>query len=129
MPQTPSGSYKDATRPPAHPRTRLLHDDAYSDNGTFTPIASRPVSPGGSDSHSDQPSSTGGSVLRRSKWLTRTAATTSVAEEAGVKRPWLMYVSYYVPVIAWVGRYEWSFLVGDVAAGGACPLPRSPRPR
>jgi len=97
----------------ADPRARLLQElnDNASDNGTFTPIGSRPAS-----SDDSVRSGGGGSAPKRS-WLQRATTTTVLAEEAGVKRPWLMYLSYYIPCIAWVQKYQWSFFMGDVAAG------------
>jgi hypothetical protein len=106
-----------------NPRTRLLselYSDNISDNGTFsTPIGSpRPGSPVDCTS-SIRSGRSGRAVSIRNKpgWVRRATMTTNIAEEAGVKRPWLMYLSYYIPCIAWVGHYQWSFLVGDVAAG------------
>ena len=118
------GSSKDtsAASKPHHraidQRTRLLqglHDNA-SDNGTFTPIDSRPASPG------DSVRSGSGGLPPKRTWLERATTTTVLAEEAGVKRPWLMYLSYYIPCIAWVQKYQWSFFMGDVAAGSKSTL-------
>lgn len=115
------GSSKDAKLPlPPHianPRTRLLHDNV-SDNGTFSPIGSLPSS-AGSSVRSGRLGGGGSSPAGNHKqnWRQRAATTTNLAEEAGVKYPWLMYMSYYIPCISWVGRYEWSFFVGDLAAG------------
>ncbi|KAI5809265.1 sulfate transporter family-domain-containing protein [Pyronema omphalodes] len=101
---SPPGSSKGVKPPgrPADPRTRLLAEYTQdADNGTFS---SRPTSPGGS-------------VSSGSNWFKRATTTATLAEGAGVKHPWLMYLSYYIPCIGWVGHYQWSFLIGDIAAG------------
>lgn len=61
----------------------------------------------------------GGGIL-----LKRKTTTARMAEEAGVTRPWLMYASYYIPSIGWIGNYQWSYLLGDVVAGGELCLTR-----
>ncbi|KAF8532838.1 sulfate transporter family-domain-containing protein [Trichophaea hybrida] len=124
------GSSKDAKLPPPHfanPRTRLLYDNV-SDNGTFSPFGGSLPSSAGSSVRSGRIGGGGGSGggnggsgsgggTQKQNWRQRAATTTNLAEEAGVKYPWLMYMSYYIPCIAWVRRYEWSHLVGDIAAG------------
>lgn len=101
---SPPGSSKGVKPPgkPADPRTRLLSEYTQdADNGTF----------------SSRPTSSGGSVSSGLNWFKRATTTATLAEGAGVKHPWLMYLSYYIPCIGWVGHYQWSFLIGDVAAG------------
>lgn len=116
----PSGS---RPRGEPNPLTRLLvqRRDNASDHGTFSSDdETRPGTPqvSGSGSgegsiHSTTEARLGGSIL-----LKRKTTTARMAEEAGVTRPWLMYASYYIPSIGWVGKYQWSFLLGDVVAGG-----------
>ena len=105
------GSSRNSPAPRPHyadPRTRLLSElNDSADNGTFTSGSSRPSSPGSTRS---------GPTLKPGL-LNRAATTISRAEEAGVRHPWLMYMSYYVPSISWVAAYEWRFLPGDIAAG------------
>ncbi|KAA8906629.1 putative sulfate transporter [Sphaerosporella brunnea] len=112
---SPPGSSTGSSAPmkrPLDPRARLLSEefhDGIADHGTFSPtsIGSRPESP------------SGGSVRSgfTPGFIKRAAATAERAEEAGVKRPWLMYMSYYIPCIAWVQQYKMWYLIGDIAAG------------
>jgi hypothetical protein len=107
---------------PADPRTRLLAelpDGGAGDHGTF----SRPESSNSSIRSGGRPP-----TLPTPSWIKRAVTTTERAEEAGVKRPWLMYLSYYIPCIAWVQQYKMQYLVGDVAAGSKLsllPLPEA----
>lgn len=104
---------KDSRRPPDL-RTSLLSTRDTSDLGTFT-VPSSPVNESANESVLGESVRSGSS---KKGWLHRAATTTALAEDAGVRRPWLMYISYYIPFIAWVGEYQWSFLLGDVVAGG-----------
>lgn len=113
---TPSGS-----RPSrgANPLTRLLAVDGNtSDHGTFTSSDddTRPGTPVASV-HLGPEVRMGGGIL-----LKRKTTTARMAEEAGVTRPWLMYASYYIPSIGWLGTYQWSYLLGDVVAGSEFAL-------
>lgn len=116
---TPSGSRpsRDAHQP--NPLTRLLAVDGNtSDHGTFTSSddETRPGTPVASV-HLGPEVRMGGGIL-----LKRKTTTARMAEEAGVTRPWLMYASYYIPSIGWMGTYQWSYLLGDVVAGGEFTL-------
>lgn len=114
---TPSGSRPSRGAHQPNPLTRLLaerSDGNTSDHGTFTSSddETRPGTPVAS-MHSGSEVRMGGGIL-----LKRKTTTTRMAQEAGVTRPWLMYASYYIPSIGWMGTYQWSYLVGDVVAGG-----------
>lgn len=111
----------------ADPLTRLLRDsEGSADHGTFTSQHFRDSRPG---SPRVVPTTTGPEptdsirlgLSRPATFLKRATATAELAENAGVKRPWLMYMSYYIPCIGWIGRYKWSYLLGDVVAGGLFP--------
>lgn len=116
-------------RSAADPRTRLLSQAASpatsTEHGTFrfepSPSGSRPSSP--SVRTSANPSNALRAVLPSTSWLKRAATTTELARESGVRHPRVMYASYYIPSIAWIGRYEWSYLVGDVVAGSTLFVP------
>ena len=106
-----------------NPLTRLLRETEGS-HGTFDINNSRPGSPfivpatsGLEPTDSILGGRLGPSLLKRA------TATAELAEGAGVKRPWLMYLSYYIPCIAWIGRYRWNYFIGDLVAGGWYPLP------
>ena len=108
----------------ADPRTRLLselHDRSASDHGTFTLGGAGSCQSSRSSSIRSAPGTGAGAGAKRG-WMKRAVTTTELAEGAGVKHPWLMYLSYYIPCIAWVGHYQWSLLLGDFAAGSMLSL-------
>lgn len=129
-PLSPTMSNPSKSGRPHHdpnPFTRLLRDsEGSTDHGTFTSQHFRDSRPG---SPRVVPVTTGLEptdsirigLSARGTFLKRATATAELAENAGVKRPWLMYMSYYIPCIGWVGRYKWSYLLGDVVAGGLFP--------
>ncbi|KAL2193989.1 sulfate transporter family-domain-containing protein [Corynascus similis CBS 632.67] len=101
-------------------------------HGTFSPRPISPTSsiPGGpfSPSESETESSSQGidGVLSRSSrnktWKKRWAAkirsqkmstSSALAEQHGVKDSALMYLSYYLPVMIWAKKYNWSYFKGD----------------
>ncbi|KAJ6258275.1 Prestin [Drechslerella dactyloides] len=47
----------------------------------------------------------------------RKMSTVELARFSGVKYPWLMYLSYYVPALKWIPHYDLKFLAGDIVAG------------
>ncbi|PWW73953.1 hypothetical protein C7212DRAFT_283826 [Tuber magnatum] len=105
-----------------NPLTRLLRDsEGTPDHGTFTSQDFRDSRPGSPRvipvTTGSEPPDLRSGLSGRGTFLKRATATAELAENAGVKRPWLMYMSYYIPCIGWVGRYKWSFLLGDVVAG------------
>lgn len=111
----PSGSRAPRPSEP-NPFTRLLSprfDSNNSDHGTFSSDDdTRPTTPlilGATTSEVRM----GGGIL-----LKRKTTTARMAQEAGVKRPWLMYASYYIPSVGWMREYDRSCLLGDVVAGG-----------
>ena len=134
QPALAAGATTSATAPTtaqhlADPRTRLL-SDYVSDNGTFAPGSCQSSSRGSSirsGAGAGAGAGPGSGAASKRGWMKRAATTAELAEGAGVKHPWLMYLSYYIPCIAWVGHYEWSHLLGDFAAGSM--LPFSPRLR
>ena len=117
----------------ADPRTRLLsefHEHYVSDNGTFAP-GSCPSSRGSSIRSAAGAGAgvgPGSGAASKRGWMKRAATTAELAEGAGVKHPWLMYLSYYIPCIAWIGHYEWGHLMGDFAAGSMLPFSPPPPP-
>lgn len=118
---TPSGSRPPRSANQPNPLTRLLaaHPDGNSsDHGTFTSSddETRPGTPVASVNSTPEVRMGGGILLKRK------TTTARMAEEAGVTRPWLMYASYYIPSIGWMGTYQWSYLLGDVVAGSEFAL-------
>lgn len=118
---TPSGSRPSRGANEPNPLTRLLAarlDGDSSDHGTFTSSddETRPGTPVASVSSGPEVRMGGGILLKRK------TTTARMAQEAGVTRPWLMYASYYIPSIGWMGTYQWSYLVGDVVAGSEFAL-------
>ncbi|KAH0612518.1 uncharacterized protein H6S33_008898 [Morchella sextelata] len=110
----PSGSRAPKGSEP-NPFTRLLaprFDGNNSDHGTFSSDDdTRPTTPLILGATSSEVRMGGGILLKRK------TTTARMAQEAGVKRPWLMYASYYIPSIGWMREYDRSCLLGDVVAG------------
>ncbi|KAG9247070.1 sulfate transporter family-domain-containing protein [Calycina marina] len=46
----------------------------------------------------------------------RRSTTGRLAEEAGIKNTWKMYLSYYIPFLGWIPQYRWMHLRGDLVA-------------
>ena len=44
------------------------------------------------------------------------SATQWLAKQHGIEMSWMMYLSYYVPLINWIGQYRWSYVRGDLVA-------------
>ncbi|KAL7267126.1 hypothetical protein RUND412_010299 [Rhizina undulata] len=125
-----SNNPRGATRPQHEPNplTRLLAEElpgssASSHHGTFAP---RPGS--AASSHDSLPPRELAESVRSGfsgrfgpkgprGWLNRAFTTAYIAEGAGVKWPWLRYISYYIPCIGWMRKYRVEYLVGDLVAG------------
>ncbi|TGZ78589.1 hypothetical protein EX30DRAFT_359787 [Ascodesmis nigricans] len=80
-------------------RAPLLTPQSHDNNGTFSPPRSPNPPP------------------HKPTWLSRATTTTRLATTLGVERPWLMYLSYYIPVLSWSRSYRLSYLPGDITAG------------
>ena len=121
-------------------RTRLLHQctdlpphEGPCNHGTFSPMP-QPSPPGGTspalgpsrllgDRESIGSAGSGG-VSGTNRWplMGGGKTTQTLAERHGVKNPTLVYWMYYIPGLSWMGRYERSYLLGDMVAGGEYQL-------
>lgn len=135
---------RDHPRHNPNPLTRLLSEhvdpvhDGPCNHGTFSP---RPISSGSQGPYSpvlrplafsglspslgpsasnhlglETDSISSGRGGRLGSWGIK-PNTADLAKHHGVKNPTLMYLSYYVPCVSWIGNYRLSYLPGDIIAG------------
>ncbi|PBP28197.1 sulfate transporter, partial [Diplocarpon rosae] len=96
-----------------------------SDHGTFSPrLQSRPDSiesgSSGFGFGGSSPRRTGsgvlGSIFSAGRPYKRVSTTSYLAERHGITNTRTMYLTYYVPFLAWIRQYRWVHLHGDLVA-------------
>ncbi|RKF65785.1 putative sulfate transporter [Golovinomyces cichoracearum] len=48
--------------------------------------------------------------------LKKKSKTRYLAEQHGIANTKSMYLTYYIPILAWIGQYRWSYVKGDLTA-------------